>query len=283
MASSRASNVSEFRQVLSRLKDLHEKLERSDQSSLAAKLSDINDSLSIIEGNQTDFSDTVLQTLERIHSTMVNGFKTMEDRISTLEAKLTSHETGSYDAVTPPNSSRKRKIARHPDLSHYVRSKMEQLGLSWNTERKENEPPNQEVARRLLKEVQEVEHVKNDSLFTERRIFDAVSQNFASNKRKRRQVENGTYEQYQREQKRRQRIKRKLEKRLRVVTEEEKKSELFEALHLSMISSDESDGEDDTLSTKHLVWRAEEVSSFFKELDSRHRANNCPPNKGGSL
>ena len=100
MASSRASNVSEFRQVLSRLKDLHEKLERSDQSSLAAKLSDINDSLSIIEGNQTDFSDTVLQTLERIHSTMVNGFKTMEDRISTLEAKLTSHETGSYDAVT---------------------------------------------------------------------------------------------------------------------------------------------------------------------------------------
>lgn len=117
MASSRASNVSEFRQVLSRLKDLHEKLERSDQSSLAAKLSDINGSLSIIEGNQTDFFDTVLQTLERIHSTMVNGFKTMEDRISTLEAKLTSHETGSYDAATPPNSSRKRKIARHPDLS----------------------------------------------------------------------------------------------------------------------------------------------------------------------
>ena len=58
-----------------------------------------------------------------------------------------------------------------------------------------------------------------------------------------------------------------------MVTEEEKESELFEALHLSMISSDESDGEDDTLSTKHLVWRAEEVSSFFKELDSRHRAN----------
>ena len=36
---------------------------------------------------------------------------------------------------------------------------------------RENEPPNQEVARRLLKEVQEVEHVKNDSLCTERRIF----------------------------------------------------------------------------------------------------------------
>ena len=46
-----------------------------------------------------------------------------------------------------------------------------------------------------------------------------------------------------------------------------------QALHLSMISSDESDGEDDTLSTKHLVWRAEELSSFLNELDLRHRAN----------
>ncbi|CAH3152029.1 unnamed protein product [Pocillopora meandrina] len=184
MASSRASNVSEFRQVLSRLKDLHEKLERSDQSSLAAKLSDINDSLSIIEGNQTDFSDTVLQTLERIHSTMQN---------------------------------------------------QNFLGYSFSIK-----PWFPGLTSEIFK------------------FSDAVSQNFASNKRKRRQMENGTYEQYQREQKRRQRIKR---------------SELFKALHLSMISSDESDGEDDTLSTKHLVWRAEEVSSFFKELDSRHRAN----------
>ncbi|XP_027058721.1 uncharacterized protein LOC113685410, partial [Pocillopora damicornis] len=80
-------------------------------------------------------------------------------------------------------------------------------------------------------------------------------------------MENGTYEQYQREQKRRQRIKRKLEKRLTVVTEEEKKSQLFDSLHFSMISSDASDGEDDTLSTKHLVWWVEELSSFFNELD----------------
>ena len=58
-----------------------------------------------------------------------------------------------------------------------------------------------------------------------------------------------------------------------MVTEEEKKSQLFESLHFSMMSSDESDGEDDTLSTKHLVWRAEELSSFFNELDLRHRAN----------
>ena len=37
---------------------------------------------------------------------------------------------------------------------------------------------------------------------------DAVSQSFASVKKRKRQEENGTYEKYQQEQKRRQRIKR---------------------------------------------------------------------------
>ena len=64
MAVNRSSNASEFRLILSRLKEVQEKLERSDQSSLASKLSDINGSLSIIEVNQADFSDTVLQTLD---------------------------------------------------------------------------------------------------------------------------------------------------------------------------------------------------------------------------
>ena len=61
MAVNRSSNASELRLILSRLKEVQEKLERSDQSS---KLSDINGSLSIIEVNQADFSDTVLQTLD---------------------------------------------------------------------------------------------------------------------------------------------------------------------------------------------------------------------------
>ena len=87
----RASNASEFRQILTRLKEVQDKLERSDQASLESELSDINDSLSIIEGNQTDFSDSVLQTLERIETTMVNKFKAMEDRVSSLEAKIANH------------------------------------------------------------------------------------------------------------------------------------------------------------------------------------------------
>ena len=64
MAVNRSSNASELRLILSRLKEVQERLERSDQSSLASKLSDINGSISIIEVNQADFSDTVLQTLD---------------------------------------------------------------------------------------------------------------------------------------------------------------------------------------------------------------------------
>ena len=39
-------------------------------------------------------------------------------------------------------------------------------------------------------------------------FLDAISQNFASVKKRKRQEENGTYEKYQQEEKRRQRIKR---------------------------------------------------------------------------
>ena len=84
----RSSNASEFRQILSRLKEVQEQLERPDQSSLASKLSDINNSLSIIEGNQTEFSDTVLQTLDR--TDIQDGFRAMEERIYSLEAKMKS-------------------------------------------------------------------------------------------------------------------------------------------------------------------------------------------------
>ena len=62
MAVNRSSNASELRLILSRLKEVQEKLERSDQSSLASKLSDINGSLSIIEVNQADLPDADCHT-----------------------------------------------------------------------------------------------------------------------------------------------------------------------------------------------------------------------------
>ena len=92
MAVNRSSNASELHQILSRLKEAQEKLERSDQSSLASKLSDINGSLdSIIEGNQADFSDTVLQTLDQMQTATQDGFRAMEERINSLEAKINTH------------------------------------------------------------------------------------------------------------------------------------------------------------------------------------------------
>ena len=92
MAVNRSSNASELRQILSRLKKVQEKLERSDQSSLASKLSDINGSLdSIIEGNRADFSDTVLQTLDQMQTATQDGFRAMEERINSLEAKINTH------------------------------------------------------------------------------------------------------------------------------------------------------------------------------------------------
>ena len=85
MAVNRSSNASELRLILSRLKEVQEKLERSDQSSLASKLSDINGSLSIIEGN------TVPQTLNQMQTATQDGFRAMEERINSLEAKINTH------------------------------------------------------------------------------------------------------------------------------------------------------------------------------------------------
>ena len=64
----------------------------------------------------------------------------------------------------------------------------------------------------------------------------------------------------------------KHERRLKVVTEEEKKEVVYEALHISLVSSDESDAEEDALKPKPLTWRTEEVTDFFKCLDERWKA-----------
>ena len=88
MAVNRSSNASEFRQILSRLKEVQEKLERW---SLASKLSDINGSLSIIEGNQAEFSDTVLQALDQMQTATQDGFRAMEERIFKFTGSQNKH------------------------------------------------------------------------------------------------------------------------------------------------------------------------------------------------
>lgn len=64
----------------------------------------------------------------------------------------------------------------------------------------------------------------------------------------------------------------KLDKRLKAVTEEERDGDLFSALHVSLVSSDESDTEDNSLRTRPLSWRTKNVNNFFKLLDGRAKA-----------
>lgn len=161
---------------------------------------------------------------------------------------------------------------------------MDQLGLSWDVDKKENEAPNNTISTTLLKEAQEIEQIKNDSTCTERQVLDPISQNLTSSKKRKRQEEKGTYEhEYQQEQKTRQRIKGKLDKRLKAVTEEERDGDLFSAVRVSLVSSDESDTGDNSLRTRPLSWRTENVNNFFKLLDGRAKAAMTSQQRGQSV
>ena len=71
----------------------------------------------------------------------------------------------------------------------------------------------------------------------------------------------------------------KLEKRLKLVTEDEKKMPVLEALHSALIPSDESDEEGDVLRTRPLQWRSEEVSLFFFTVWTLTVEEVCPTSK----
>lgn len=47
---------------------------------------------------------------------------------------------------------------------------------------------------------------------------------------------------------------------------------MYEALHIGLISSDESDAEDDALATRPLTWRTDDVNEYFQLLDQRWKA-----------
>ena len=59
---------------------------------------------------------------------------------------------------------------------------------------------------------------------------------------------------------------------MKVVTEAEKDDQMFEALHIDLISSDESDAEGNALATRPLTWRTDDVSEHFRLLDERWKA-----------
>ena len=65
-----------------------------------------------------------------------------------------------------------------------------------------------------------------------------------------------------------------------MVTEAEKDGQMFEALHIGLISSDESDAEGDALATRPLTWRTDDVSEYFRLLDEHWKAGMTSQQKG---
>ena len=68
-----------------------------------------------------------------------------------------------------------------------------------------------------------------------------------------------------------------------MVTEAEKDGQMFEALHIGLISSDESDAEGDALATRPLTWRTDDVSEYFRLLDERWKAGMTSQQKRQSV
>ena len=108
---------SEFRTILTRIREVKEKLEQTDNLELARQLGDVNDSLRILEGNQSEFADAVFKVFESIGSRMSEAFKMMETRIAELDAKMRPSCEVSPCTPSLTSTGKKRKITRHPDLS----------------------------------------------------------------------------------------------------------------------------------------------------------------------
>ena len=118
MSATRVNTVgSEFRAILSRIKEVKETLENTDNVELARQLEEVNDSLRILEGNQSEFAEAIFKALGNIESKTMEGFKTMEAKVAELDAKIRLSCEVSPCTSLPTSSAKKRKIARHPDLS----------------------------------------------------------------------------------------------------------------------------------------------------------------------
>lgn len=61
----------------------------------------------------------------------------------------------------------------------------------------------------------------------------------------------------------------------------EKEQEHAKAIHSSLMSSDESDNNEDesVLATRPLQWRAKELNGFFRELNARYYSGLSPAQK----
>ena len=69
LSATRVNTVgSEFRTILTRIREVKETLEETDNVEVARQLREVNDSLRMLEGNQSEFADAVFKVLENIRN-----------------------------------------------------------------------------------------------------------------------------------------------------------------------------------------------------------------------
>lgn len=118
MSATRVNTVGwEFRTILTGIREVKETLEQTDDVELARQLQEVNDSLRILEGNQTEVADAVFKVLQNMESNMTEGFKMMEAKVAELDAKMRPSCKVAPCTPSPTSSGKKRKIAMNPDLS----------------------------------------------------------------------------------------------------------------------------------------------------------------------
>ena len=84
---------------------------------LARQLEEVNDSLRILEGNQSEFADAVFKVLQNVESKMTEGFKMMETKITELDAKIRPIASCEVAPCTPsPTSSGKKTGASNDGI-----------------------------------------------------------------------------------------------------------------------------------------------------------------------
>ena len=112
MSATRVNTVgSEFRTILTGIREVKETLEQTDDVELARQLQEVNDSLRILEGNQTEVADAVFKVLQNMESNMTEGFKMMEAKVAELDAKMRPSCKVAPCTPSPTSSGKKRKIA----------------------------------------------------------------------------------------------------------------------------------------------------------------------------
>ena len=108
-ASGSVAPSSDFRTILARVKDL-ENLVKENKKDVEA----VSETSHIIEGNLSSFADEVMERLSNMENRFV---KVVEEKLASIEERLSALERPSSAESATLLSGTKRKLSRNPGLS----------------------------------------------------------------------------------------------------------------------------------------------------------------------